>query len=128
MFCGRQEQSKDQRPSSPSPAPAACGISNTSHEPAIVIFFRGLNISLTSQKIALKPELNFVAKAEGVLHFLHSIFHFFVVFPTSQFLFCPFSPVPINLQEICFKKSIDYVKGGKFLKKLWCCVGGSIIR
>ena len=85
--------------------------------------------------ITLKSELGFVAKAEGELPsqvfvpptpiyrgflcyslqslqlylIVHSIFHIFVSFSTSLFLFSPFSPVPINPQEICFKRGNDYV-------------------
>ena len=48
-------------------------------------------------------------RPKGVCTFCTQYSFFVVVFPTSLFLFCPFSPVSINLQEICFKKSIDYV-------------------
>ena len=30
--------------------------------------------------------------------------------------------------ELKIRKSYVDVKGGKFLKKLWCCVGGSITK
>ena len=32
------------------------------------------------------------------------------------------------LDELTLKRCIPFHKGGKFLKKLWCCVGGNITR
>ena len=43
--------------------------------------------------------------------------HLLLYNPTLSYQLCP-----------GFKASIFLSKGGKFLKKLWCCVGGSITR
>ena len=58
-----------------------------------------------------------------IFSFCFVLFCFFVIFLTLQWLITACKHAPL-LQTSDIKKQIN--KGGKFLKKLWCCVGGRI--
>ena len=83
-------------------------------------------ISLTSMNARTQPKdvRKCIMSLCGVTIFIKFTVHFTIIY-TSCPLLCLYMGKSDD-QDHCYGKTLINYKGGKFLKKLWCCISGRV--